>query len=224
MEISWMEKNISPNLGYVIGLLGVFYSTRAVKANELRKIRHSAFLDFSSLLSEGARIAEQVTQAKSSTDPDDEEQNEILDELEGKYFAWLSKMDIAQIAFELAAPNYVSSVGDAFYSTIPKLYEGKAHFRHYQYLWVRFQTVAKFDLRHFVWSYIRSVVFFFKSSIINSLEIIWTYVPGNSWLGEQFFKLRIVNWLRNRRNSKLEIALIKTYGHGREEHHTINFR
>jgi hypothetical protein len=98
MNTSWFKGLFTPNIGYVIGFLGVFYSTRAGKSNELRKVRHAAFLEFSSKLGEGARIAEQLRYAKSSDYESEEKQREDIDKYGDQFSDWISEMDHAQMA------------------------------------------------------------------------------------------------------------------------------
>lgn len=216
MSKSWYEGLLTPNIGYAIGFLGVFYSTRAGKSNELRKIRHAAFLEFSSKLSKGARIAEQVGYAKSSTYETDEEKEDAIDKLVDQFSDWISDMDIAQIAFELSAPNYVSNVGDDFYDVIRSFYDGEVRWRHYQHLWVKFQAVAKFDLRHFVWSYLRSVVFLINSAVNRVIKVVWHLVPRRRKIRKWFLSLEGVRWVQNWRNASYEMNLIEVYGLGPE--------
>jgi hypothetical protein len=91
-------------------------------------------------------------------------------------------------------------------------YKGKVFWRHHQHLWTKFQAAAKFDLRHFVWSYFRSVVFLFTETLKRGIRAIWHLVPRRRNIEKWFVSLKGIRWMRNWRNSSFEMRLIDDYG------------
>ena len=208
----WFKNIISPNVGYAVGFLGVFYSTRAVKSNELRKIRHQAFLEFSQKVSDGARIADNIFLAQKGGHLTEEQISDEVHAMDLKYNEWLTSIDKVQATFMLAAPNYVSKAGRDYYGSARDFYGGRGTFRHYQYYGDIFQSAAKFDLRHYVYSYLRSVLFLFSKYAMAFIHWCWEYINFHDWFSVWLFKKDWYRWHRNKRNAEFEFNLRRIYG------------